>query len=63
MSAPLRLPSIVGLLLVAQAAAVSLPHVNAAGETVGRLRASDGALYDVDTDTAGKILRSARVAG
>ncbi len=35
--------------------------VNSAGETVRRLRASDGALYEVATDTAGKILRSTRV--
>lgn len=32
--------------------------VNSAGQTVRRLRASDGALYEVVTDTAGKILRS-----
>ena len=37
--------------------------VNAAGDTVRRLRASDGALYDVVTDTAGTILRSTRVTG
>lgn len=35
--------------------------VNTAGETVQRLRARDGVLYDVVTDTAGKILRSTRV--
>ncbi len=34
--------------------------VNSAGETVRRLRASDGAVYNVVTDTAGKILRSTR---
>ncbi|MFA9201915.1 MAG: hypothetical protein ACEQR8_12230 [Cypionkella sp.] len=34
--------------------------VNAAGETVRRLRAADGALYEVVTDTAGRILRSTR---
>lgn len=37
--------------------------VNAAGETVRRVRASDGALYEVVTDTAGTILRSSRVRG
>lgn len=37
--------------------------VNGAGETVRRLRASDGTLYDVVTDTAGTIVRSTRVAG
>ena len=36
--------------------------VNTAGETVRRVRATDGALYDVVTDTAGRILSSARVA-
>ncbi len=36
---------------------------NTAGETVRRLRASDGALYEVVTDTAGTILRSTRVNG
>lgn len=35
--------------------------VNAAGQTVSRLRASDGGLYEVVTDTAGKILRSTKV--
>ncbi|ANY19049.1 hypothetical protein A6F68_00514 [Tsuneonella dongtanensis] len=35
--------------------------VNSAGETVRRLRASDGAIYEVVTNTAGRILRSARV--
>lgn len=35
--------------------------VNAAGETVRRLRAADGGLYDVVTDTTGKILRSTKV--
>ena len=37
--------------------------VNAAGETVRRVRASDGALYEVVTDAANRILRSSRVAG
>lgn len=37
--------------------------VNGAGETVRRLRASDGVLYEVVTNTAGTILRSARVSG
>ncbi|WP_120716608.1 hypothetical protein [Tsuneonella amylolytica] len=37
--------------------------VNSAGDTVRRLRGSDGGLYDVVTDTAGKILRSTRVGG
>ena len=36
--------------------------VNAAGETVRRVRASDGAVYEVVTDTANRILRSTRVA-
>lgn len=36
---------------------------NTAGETVRQLRASDGALYEVVTDTAGTILRSTRVNG
>ena len=35
--------------------------VNAAGQTVQRLRANDGGLYEVVTDTAGKILRSTKV--
>ncbi|WP_423141259.1 hypothetical protein ACOYW6_10485 [Parablastomonas sp. CN1-191] len=35
--------------------------VDAAGNTVRRLRASDGAVYEVVTDTANKILRSAKV--
>lgn len=35
--------------------------VNAAGETVRRLRATDGGLYDVVTDTTDKILRSTKV--
>lgn len=35
--------------------------VNTAGETVQRLRAGDGGLYEVVTDTAGKILRSTKV--
>jgi hypothetical protein len=35
--------------------------VNTAGETVQRLRANDGGLYEVVTDTAGKILRSTKV--
>lgn len=34
--------------------------VNTAGETVRRLRARDGAIYEVVTDTAGRILRSTR---
>jgi hypothetical protein len=37
--------------------------VNGAGETVRQLRGADGALYQVVTDTAGRILRSARVGG
>ena len=37
--------------------------VNTAGDTVRRVRASDGALYEVVTDTAGTILRSTRVGG
>ena len=36
--------------------------VNAAGETVRQVRASDGAVYEVVTDAANRILRSARVA-
>ena len=35
--------------------------VNSAGQTVQRLRANDGGLYEVVTDTAGKILRSTKV--
>ena len=35
--------------------------VNAAGETVRRVRANDGVLYEVVTDTAGTILRSTRI--
>jgi hypothetical protein len=35
--------------------------VDAAGNTVRRLRGSDGAIYEVVTDTANKILRSAKV--
>lgn len=35
--------------------------VNAAGETVRQVRASDGAVYEVVTDTANRILRSSRV--
>ena len=35
--------------------------VNTAGQTVSRLRANDGGLYEVVTDTAGKIVRSAKV--
>jgi hypothetical protein len=35
--------------------------VNAAGETVRRVRASDGALYEVVTDATNRILRSSRV--
>ena len=35
--------------------------VNAAGETVRRVRASDGAVYEVVTDAANRIVRSARV--
>jgi hypothetical protein len=34
---------------------------NAAGETVRRVRASDGAVYEVVTNTANRILRSSRV--
>jgi hypothetical protein len=41
--------------------AVVSQTVNAAGETVRRLRAADGVLYEVVTDAAGRILRSARV--
>lgn len=37
--------------------------VNAAGQTVRRLRASNGTLYDVVTDTANRIVSSTRVAG
>ena len=37
--------------------------VNAAGETVRRVRASDGTVYEVVTDTANRILRSSRVGG
>lgn len=36
--------------------------VNEAGETVRQLRASDGAVYEVVTDTANRILRSTRIA-
>jgi hypothetical protein len=35
--------------------------VNAAGQTVRRLRASNGTLYDVVTDTANRIVSSTRV--
>jgi hypothetical protein len=42
---------------------VASSTVNAAGETIRRVRASDGALYEVVTDTAGKILRSSRISG
>lgn len=35
--------------------------VNSAGQTVRRLRASDGAVYEVVSDAAGKIVRSAKV--
>ncbi len=35
--------------------------VDAAGQTVRRVRANDGVLYEVVTDTAGKILRSTRI--
>lgn len=35
----------------------------AAGQTVRRLRGADGAVYEVVTDTAGRILRSTRVGG
>ena len=35
--------------------------VNSAGQTVRRLRARDGGLYEVVTDTAGRILRSSKV--
>jgi hypothetical protein len=35
--------------------------VDAAGQTVRRVRASDGVLYEVVTDTAGRILRSTRL--
>ena len=36
--------------------------VNAAGETVRQVRASDGTLYEVVTDATGRILRSSRAA-
>jgi hypothetical protein len=36
--------------------------VNSAGETVRRVQASDGTVYEVVTDTANRILRSSRVA-
>ena len=36
--------------------------VNTAGETVRRLRGTDGAIYEVVTNTAGRILRSTRVS-
>ncbi|MGN3974361.1 hypothetical protein [Tsuneonella sp. SYSU-LHT278] len=36
--------------------------LNSAGQTVRRLRGSDGALYEVVTDTAGKIVKSSRVS-
>lgn len=35
--------------------------VNAAGQTVRRLRASDGTLYEVVTDAANRIVSSTRV--
>ena len=35
--------------------------VNAAGQTVRRLRASDGSLYEVVTDAANRIVSSSRV--
>jgi hypothetical protein len=35
--------------------------VNAAGQTVRRLRGADGAVYEVVTDTANRILRSSRL--
>jgi hypothetical protein len=35
--------------------------VNAAGETVRQVRGADGAVYEVVTDTANRILRSSRV--
>jgi hypothetical protein len=35
--------------------------VNSAGETVRRLRGTDGVVYEVVTNTAGRILRSTRV--
>lgn len=37
--------------------------VNSAGNTVRRLRAGDGQLYEVVTDTANRILSSRRVSG
>ena len=37
--------------------------VNGAGQTVQQLRASDGTLYNVVTDTAHRIVSSARVGG
>jgi hypothetical protein len=36
--------------------------VNAAGETVRQVRATDGAVYEVVTDATGRILRSSRAA-
>ena len=36
--------------------------VNAAGETVRQVRAADGAVYEVVTDSTGRILRSSRAA-
>lgn len=36
--------------------------VNSAGQTVRRLRARDGGVYEVVTDTAGKILRSTKIS-
>jgi len=36
--------------------------VNEAGQTVRRVRATDGAVYEVVTDSANRILRSARMA-
>ena len=36
--------------------------VDAAGETVRRVRASDGAVYEVVIDATGRIFRSSRAA-
>jgi len=37
--------------------------VNAAGQTVRQVRAADGAVYDVVTDAANRVVRSSRLAG
>lgn len=52
------------VLNLAQAGLSTLSEtVNAAGNTVRKLRASDGMVYEVVTDTAGNILRSSKVTG